>query len=238
MFSLSSLKNRQRQSEAMDDSALDSRRFIGALVGLRRINTFTGSSRILWPALYARLLSSGCKKHRVLDVASGGGDVTIALWKQARRAGIHLNIDGYDINAHAVEFANAAAKKEAADVRFFQHDVLKDSFPDDYDFVISSLFLHHLNEHNAQTFLRTAARSVHQGIFIHDLSRSKAGYLFAYYGVRVITRSDVAHEDGPRSVEGAFTPEEVQELAEAAGLHGCRVTPKWPFRFLLEWHRS
>jgi len=59
-----------------------------------------------------------------------------------------------------------------------------------------------------------------------------------HYGVRCISHSDVVHVDGPRSVEGAFTPEEVQALAEAAGLHGCRVTPKWPFRFLLEWSRS
>ena len=141
------------------------------------------------------------------------GDVAIALWKQARRVGIQLDIHGYDINPHAVEFANAAARKETADVRFFQHDLLKDSFPDDYDSVISSLFLHHLDEHDAQTFLTTAARSVRQGILIHDLSRSKSGYLFAYYGTRFISRSDVVRVDGPRSVEGAFTPEEVQALA-------------------------
>ena len=174
----------------------------------------------------------------MLDAASGGGDVAIGLWKRARRAGLELDIHGYDINARAVEFANAAAKKESAGVRFFQRDVLEGPFPDEYDFVVSSLFLHHLEERDARIFLRTAARSVRQGIFIHDLSRCKAGHLFAYYGARFISRSDVVRVDAPRSVEGAFTPEEALALAESAGLEGCRVTPKRPFRFLLEWGRT
>jgi SAM-dependent methyltransferase len=234
---LAGLQDRFRQSEVMDDPGLGADRFIGSLVGLRRINTITGSARIIWPALRRHLSPTDDKPIRVLDVASGAGDTAIALWKHARVANRPLEISGCDINSHAVEFAQDAAQRASAQVQFFQHDILNDPFPKDYDFVISSLFLHHLNEQNAKTFLSAAAAHARQGILIHDLNRGKAGYLFAYYGVRLISRSDVVHVDGPRSVEGAFTPEEARALGEAAGLLGCQVTTRWPFRYLLEWSR-
>ena len=53
----------------------------------------------------------------------------------------------------------------------------------------------------------------------------------------VLLCNDVCHEDGPRSVEGAFTIDEVKDIAEAAGLEDCSVEPKFPFRFLLTWSK-
>ena len=238
MLMIANLRKRNRQPEVMDDPTLDAQRFVGSLVGLRRINAITGSARILWSALQRQISQLDRGPIRVLDVASGAGDTVISLWKRAQSDNRPIEIHGCDINPHAVNFATAAAHRASADVRFFQHDVLNGAFPDGYDVVISSLFLHHLDEENAKTFLKAAADTVKKGILIHDLARGKAGYLFAYYGVRLISRSDVVHVDGPRSVEGAFTVEEARAMGEAAGLHGCRVSPRWPFRFLLEWSRS
>lgn len=238
MYRIDSLRKRNRQSEVMDDPALDADRFVASLVGLRRINAITGSVRILWPSLRRQMSRTDNGPIRILDVASGAGDTAIKLWRRARAANMQVEIHGCDINPHAVEFASAAAQRASADVHFFQHDILNDPFPEDYDFVLSSLFLHHLNEDNAKSFLKNAASAVRRGILIHDLTRGKAGYLFTYFGVRLISRSDVVHIDGPRSVQGAFTPEEARALGEAAGLRGCRVSPRWPFRFLLEWSRS
>ncbi len=238
MSALARLQKRNRQPEVMDDPTLDAQHFVGSLVGLRRINDITGSARILWPALQRQVSQLERRPIRVLDVASGAGDTAISLWKRAQSNNMPIEIHGCDINPHAVNFATAAAHRASAEVRFFQHDVLNGAFPDGYDFVISSLFLHHLDEENALTFLKVAADNVNKGILIHDLTRGKAGYLFAYYGVRLISRSAVVHVDGPRSVEGAFTVEEARAMGEAAGLHGCCVSLRWPFRFLLEWSRS
>jgi len=235
---IANLQKRNRQPEVMDDPALDAQRFLGSLVGLRRINAITGSSGILWTALKRQVSQLDGGSIRVLDVASGAGDTAISLWKRAQSDNRAIEIHGCDINPHAVNFATAAAHRASANVRFFQHDVLNGAFPEGYDFVISSLFLHHLDEVNAQTFLKVAADAAKEGILIHDLIRGKAGYLFAYYGVRLITRSAVVHVDAPRSVEGAFTIEEARAMGEAAGLRGCRVSPRRPFRFLLEWSRS
>ncbi|MGL4465630.1 MAG: nucleotide-binding protein, partial [Planctomycetia bacterium] len=71
-----------------------------------------------------------------------------------------------------------------------------------------------------------------------DLVRSPVGYVLAWVGARVLSRSPVVHVDGPRSVAGAFTPTELLALAEEAGLVGGKVLPRIPERFVFVWRRS
>jgi hypothetical protein len=51
----------------------------------------------------------------------------------------------------------------------------------------------------------------------------------------LLTASRVVRLDGSRSVRGAFAPQEIQNLAIAAGLERATVTRYWPARFLLCW---
>ena len=173
----------------------------------------------------------------VLDVACGGGDVAVALWKRLDAQGLRAEIHGCDVNPLAVEHAAEEAERQGAEVSFFQLHAIDDTLPSGYDVVMSSLFLHHLSDADAEEFLRKAADAAGRMVLIHDLVRGRAGYLLAYIGVRALLCNDVCHEDGPRSVEGAFTIEEAKALAEAAGLEGCSVKPKFPFRFLLAWRK-
>ena len=72
-------------------------------------------------------------------------------------------------------------------------------------------------------------------VLINDLVRSFAGFALAYVGTRLLSASRIVHTDGPRSVEAAFTGEEVQALAKQAGLQGATVQRRWPCRYLLTW---
>ena len=45
----------------------------------------------------------------------------------------------------------------------------------------------------------------------------------------------VVHDDGRKSVEGSFTPDEVAGLAARAGLTGARVEAHFPCRLVLTW---
>src|SRR5437762_3169037 len=71
-----------------------------------------------------------------------------------------------------------------------------------------------------------------------DLRRGLGGLVLAHVACRLLTRSDVVHVDGPRSVEAAFTIAEARALAERAGLTGAVVGRRWPFRFLLTWEKA
>jgi hypothetical protein len=52
-----------------------------------------------------------------------------------------------------------------------------------------------------------------------------------------LTTSPVARVDGPRSVEAAFTLEEVHALAAAADMGNAAISRRWPCRYLLAWRR-
>jgi 2-polyprenyl-3-methyl-5-hydroxy-6-metoxy-1,4-benzoquinol methylase len=231
-----SLSQRRRQPEIMDQPGLCPRRHAAALRGLARLNFF-GSAGVLWPALAALARTNSGSPLRVLDLATGGGDVPLRLWRRARKAGIPLQIEGCDVNPFAVEQATAAATKAGADVRFFVHDALRGGQLRGYDAAISSLFLHHLNEDEAIKFLQVMAGSG-QMVLVNDLERSLSNFAMVFVASRLVTRSPVVHADALRSVEAAFTLKEVQSLTEGAGLYGATVVRRWPCRFLLTWERE
>lgn len=238
MTLLVDVRERRLQPEIMDQPNLDRRLHVEALRGLERINRISGSSRILWPALAQLARAAGPAGVRVLDVATGAGDVPIRLWHRARQAGVPLQIDGCDRSACAVAHARQRASEYEADVRFFEWDALQGPLPDGYDAVVSSLFLHHLDEDQAIALLQSMASAARRLLLINDLERSFPGLLLAYLGTRVLSGSPVVHTDGPLSVAAAFTRREALALARRAGLDGATVKGRWPFRYLLTWSRS
>ncbi|HKB41793.1 MAG TPA: methyltransferase domain-containing protein [Gemmataceae bacterium] len=236
MAFLSQLRERHLQPEWMDRPDLDARQHQDALRGLERLNRWSGSAHILWRPLARLAAETPDRPCRILDIATGGGDVPRGLWRRACRAGISLALEGCDISPVAIAHAQQRCAEQAAEVRFFQTDVLRDPLPSGYDAVISSLFLHHLTQQQAIDLLRRMA-AAGRLVLVNDLARSRRGFLLAWFATRILSRSKVVHFDGPRSVEGAFTPDEARRLAEAAGLAGVTVERRWPCRFLLSWRR-
>jgi SAM-dependent methyltransferase len=221
----------------MDQPDLDPHLHRAALRGLARLNTCSHSAGMLWPALTALAREVQPRTLRVLDLATGGGDVPIRLSQRARRTALPLDIAGCDRSPTALAHAEAQARRSGAAVSFFPADVLTGPLPEGYDVVMCSLFLHHLDEAQAVTLLAAMARAARRLVLVNDLRRCRAGWLLAYAATRLLSRSPVVHTDGPRSVAAAFTLDEAIDLAACAGLTGATVVPRWPFRFLLTWRR-
>jgi 2-polyprenyl-3-methyl-5-hydroxy-6-metoxy-1,4-benzoquinol methylase len=228
---------RQRRPELMDGPGLDALEHVRALRGLARINWLSRSDAILWPAISRLARHRGGSTLRILDLATGGGDVPMALAKRAARAGIRLEIEGCDSSAEAVRFASRQAGTAGLPLRFFTLDVLHDAIPRGYDVVSCSLFLHHLDEASACSLLRRGAAATSGLLLVNDLVRGPLAYSLAWTACRILSRSAVVHHDGPVSVAGAFTLAEARQLAENAGLAGASVARHWPCRFLLSWSR-
>ena len=121
---MSSLRQRQREAEIQDQPDLDTSTLHQGLRGLERSNAWGRSARVFWPAL--RELAGKNGAVSVLDLATGDGDVPIALWRWARRQGVALRVEGCDLNPRAVAYAQEQAGKQGADVRFFQRDVMRE----------------------------------------------------------------------------------------------------------------
>ena len=233
------LRCRDRQPELMDDPSLDEIEHRAALVGLRRVNGISRSAAILWPSILRLARKESSQRLRILDIACGGGDVTVAIAARAAAAGISMQVDGCDISPVAIQMAREAASqsKLPSSTHFFQSDILNDDISDSYDIVMCSLFLHHLSELDSCRLLNRMVDLARTLILVNDLRRTRLGYALAWMGCRLLSRSPIVHVDGPMSVRGAYSVGEVLDLAETCGLHGATMTTRWPQRFLLEWNR-
>lgn len=229
------LHRRCRQPELMDQPGLDGRIHLRALRALERINRLSRTGAMYWPALCRLASESPNRPLKLLDIACGGGDVCRDLVRRANRKGMDLKIVGCDVSPTAIAFARQQAEAEGLSLEFLEFDALDGSLPDDCDALTCSLFLHHLDETDAVGLLRKMAQAARSLVLVNDLCRTQRGYVLAWLGSRLLTRSPIVHVDGPLSVQGAFTPEEALALAHQAGMQSARVSRHWPQRFLLSW---
>jgi len=232
-----SLRARELLPELMDCPTLAPAHLEVALRGLERINWWSRSAGILWKPIQRLAREASPRPLRVLDIATGGGDVPIALWRKARRVGIALRIDGCDVNPRAVAYATRRAEAHGADVRFFVLNALEEPLPSGYDAIVCSLFFHHLRDEIACWMLARMAEAAGRMIGINDLLRSRSGLALASGGGVLLSRSAVVHADAPQSVRAAFTIEEMARLAIAAGLPDFQLRRRWPCRYFFEWTR-
>lgn len=233
MADLDTFQRRQCATELMDDPSIDPATHREALNDLARINRLSFSAAILWSALRRLRPAGSANAISVLDLATGGGDVPIQLWRNAKREKLPFVWHACDISSTALSMGRVNAERVGADVEFFRNDTLREPLKRQYDVVMCSLFLHHLSGSEAVCVLRRMKESASRLVLVNDLERSRPGFALAWLGTRLLSRSHVVRYDGPVSVRAAFSTGEARSLAERAGLTHISVKRRWPFRFLL-----
>lgn len=232
---LRQLNDRSLTPEIMDDPALDESEHVHALQGLERINRFSRSARLVWSKIEPLLKNDPQRTFRVLDIATGAGDIPIALSQLGAKYGDRLNVQACDVSPRAIEFAQKRAAAANASVRFFVHDVVANSVPDGFDILTSSLFFHHLQTGQAAQLLTSMRAEAKSAIVVNDLERSAVGWVLATVATRLLSTSHVVHVDGPLSVRAAFSLPEIRQMALNAGLMNPTIERHFPCRFLLSW---
>ena len=234
----SNLHERILEPEDIDDPSLEKEQLFGALRGLTTINFLSASAGSVWQPMVRLSRELKLDRLRILDVATGGGDIPRALWRKGKRAGLRLEILGVDISERALEFAARQCGDCGNDVRFEQRDILRDGMPEGFDVIVSSLFLHHLSTDQAGQLLAAAAMATRHLVLINDLRRGRYGLTLAYFAGHILSSSPVVRVDAIRSVRAAFTMQEALTMAERAGMKGTTVRRRWPARYLLQWRKE
>jgi ubiquinone/menaquinone biosynthesis C-methylase UbiE len=231
---------RRLEPEAMDDPTLDAHEHARALKGLARLNRLSGATRQITTPL-ASLCQRLDRPVRVLDVATGSGDIPIALMRRAERLGLALQVDGCDVSPVAVASANERMQSfggGATDATFFVHDVVRDPLPTGYDAVICSLFLHHLSRREAVGLLGEMRRAAQHLLVVNDLERRPIHEALVFAGSRLVTRSWVVRKDAVLSIRAAFTRGELRAMANEAGLKNIELRGGGQCRMQLVWQRG
>ncbi|MFD2436422.1 class I SAM-dependent methyltransferase [Modicisalibacter luteus] len=113
-----SLRHRLLEGELMDDPDIDIQAHRAALRGLRRINVASRTAAALWPTIRRIARERRGEPLSLLDVATGGGDVAVALARRAQRDGIALRVEACDISSTALRVAEEQARRGGVEVRF------------------------------------------------------------------------------------------------------------------------
>lgn len=201
----------------MDRPQPVSAELLSDLANLRALNRYFGSYRLLRHFL-RRWVRPG-DRWRVLDLATGSGDIPRLAVEFARRIGAELQIDAVDFQASTVAIARQLSgdfpeiRYHCADIHLFEGDA-------PYDIVLFSLALHHFNDADAVALLRRCRALSCGKVLVTDLSRG----WFAKVGVDLLTtmifREAMTRNDARVSVERAFSFAEMAQLARAAGWVG------------------
>jgi 2-polyprenyl-3-methyl-5-hydroxy-6-metoxy-1,4-benzoquinol methylase len=234
------LAQRELVGELMDDPSLDWREHARALASLRLLNIVSAAARPFWPVVRdvcARANREG-RPARVLDVATGSGDVVAGLARRCGRAGLRAEFIASDISDVAIGTAEGLWRHpESSTVRLtaVRADALRNDLPAS-DMAMCSLFLHHLANADATLVLRRMAEAA-PVVAVSDLRRTALGLALAYVAPRVGSASRIVHVDAVRSVRAAFTPTELCSISADAGLTDATVRNVWPQRMFLLWRR-
>ena len=202
------------------------------LAEMGRVNSCLGGARALTRHLYPRL--ANCPgPATVLDLGTGAAEGASAIARWGRQRGLQVRVIGADWAARHLVVARAHASGEP-EVRLLQADAVRMPIARrGVDYVVATLLLHHFEPLAAVELLREAFACARRGLIISDLVRGWLP-LWAFRLVRpVFARHPFTRHDGEVSIRRAYTPSEVQSLAEAAGLPLPRVHSHWPWRLTL-----
>jgi SAM-dependent methyltransferase len=219
---------RSNAAELMDTDCVDAADYARCLRDLARVNTVTLARRptLAWLDRAMRRRAQG-EAISVYDVAFGHGDMLRAVARWGQRRGRAVALRGVDLNPAAPATARAASPDLAMELAV--GDVLTTLPEPSPDYIISSLFTHHLSDEQVVAFLQWMERHARHGWFVNDLHR----HAVPYHGFRLLAWAMRWHRfvqhDGPVSIGRAFRMAEWRRLLDLAGVQG-EVRWVFPFR--------
>lgn len=202
------------EPEMMDRPQPVSAELISDLRNLRQLNRFFGSYSLTTHFL-RRWIQPGLQL-RVLDLATGSGDIPRLVVDYARQVGAKVTVEALDQQSSTLQIARGLSAGYP-EIDFKQGDVLSFGEEGQYDLVLCSLALHHFADEAAVRLLERCRHLSRKYVLVSDLRR---GWL-ATVGVNLLTtfiyREAMTRTDARLSAARAFSFREFRSLAERAG---------------------
>jgi ubiquinone/menaquinone biosynthesis C-methylase UbiE len=209
----------KRQFDPADPEWMDrpqpiSPELLSDLRNLRALNRYFGSYRLV--RHFLRRWIQPNDHIRIVDLATGSGDIPRLVVEFARKVGAQVEIDAVDFQGATLEIARQLST-DFPEIRYHCADIHRFGADRSYDMVLFSLALHHFSEDEAIALLRRTRMLSRGKILVADLRRS----WLAKVGVDLLTatifRAAMTRNDARASVARSFSFVELNHLARAAG---------------------
>jgi 2-polyprenyl-3-methyl-5-hydroxy-6-metoxy-1,4-benzoquinol methylase len=202
------------EPELMDRPQPVTPELVSDLRNLRQLNRYFGSYRLIEHFLRRWIVPD--VEMRVLDLATGSGDIPRLIVDHARKVGAPVSVDAIDQQSSTLEIARGLSA-DYPEISFLEGDVLsfgEESAP--YDLVLCSLALHHFEENAAVQLLVRCRDLSSKYVLVSDLRRGLLATVGAYLLTAFLFRDSMTRTDARLSVARAFSFAEFRALAERA----------------------
>jgi len=206
-------EHRVIEPELLDDASAEDAR--ENLVELVKINRLFGGHRILRGIISEFVRPSD--SFSMLDIGAASGDMGAQLRLSYPNAAV------ISLDRKLEHLAQAPKPKLAGDA--FQLPFAPASF----DFVFSSLFLHHFSNEQVAELLAKFKTIARRAVLAIDLERGPIAYHFLPATRWLFRWHRISLHDGPVSVQAAFKKDELLAIARNAGLPKARVSIHRPW---------
>jgi ubiquinone/menaquinone biosynthesis C-methylase UbiE len=223
-------------TELMDQPEVNPTDLAQALRFIRKVNRYLGGTRAVlchlqqWEPLWPH-----DRPIRVLDVATGSGDIPQAIVAWARHIGRRIDVVGLDLHPTTLGIARRWVGSDP-DIQLVQGDALALPLEDrSVDIATCSMFLHHLDGLQALQVLREMLRISRHGVIVNDLLR----HTWAKVAIRLLTvfSSPIDRHDARVSVAKGWIRKEIERWPAAVGAPWLQYHAHAFARFTLAGHR-
>lgn len=184
------------------------------LRNIRKLNRYFGSYAVVLQFI-RRWIRPG-DEMRIVDLATGSGDIPRLIVDHAREIGATVRIEALDQQASTLEIARKLST-DYSEISFLQADILEWQPSERYDIVFNSLALHHFSEDDAIRLLRRCRELSRRFVLVSDLRRGWLATAGVYLLTALIFREPMTQYDARLSAARSFSFPELDDFARRAG---------------------
>src|SRR5579864_1037083 len=184
------------------------------LHNLRQLNRWFGSYSLI-ESFLRRWINPGATL-RVIDLATGSGDIPRLIADYAGRVGATVRIDAVDRQSSTLEIAKKLSAGYS-NISFVEGNILEQQSAEPYDMALCTLALHHFSEEDAVRVLRRCRELSRKFVLVSDLRRGWLGTIGVHLLTVTLFREPMTKFDARLSVARAFSFSELDDLARRAG---------------------
>src|SRR5207302_318264 len=168
---------------------------------IRQLNRWFGSYHLI--LAFIRSWIRPGDKLRVVDLATGSGDIPRLIVDYARKIRAKVEIDALDRQPATLEIARKLSA-DYPEISYREANILEWNCVESYDITLCTLALHHFSNEDAVRLLRRCCQVSKRFVLVSDLRRSLSLVAGVYVLTTLIFREPMTRYDARLSTQGAW----------------------------------
>jgi 2-polyprenyl-3-methyl-5-hydroxy-6-metoxy-1,4-benzoquinol methylase len=180
---------------------------------IRQLNRWFGSYHLVLS--FIRSWIRPADNLRVVDLATGSGDIPRLIIDYARKIGAKIEIDALDRQPATLKVARRLSA-DYPEISYHEANILEWNSVESYDITLCTLALHHFSNEDAVRLLRRCCQVSKRFVLVSDLRGSFSLLAGVYVLTALIFREPMTRYDARLSAIRAFSFSELRDLALSA----------------------